>query len=234
MGHHTDRGLLRKHKSDLHLVVHVSLHQSLKYDVTRIRVFLKIVDFSSGPDLNYTHSYTSILRLGLTMGDTPDTPYYHLETRGPSSTLHASTYNNEIGKSPEDLCSDRECFVEDSVTTSRFQPRYVFSYWRIQERYVFSYLNDKIPEDRGEYLARDTRCRRIFVRICSSPPPSFSIIPGVKKKHLPSTSARRPDVSSSRRESIEHNISERSSYHISTGYQIRTTNQFERDQLKTG
>ncbi|KZV19663.1 putative carboxylesterase 16 [Dorcoceras hygrometricum] len=30
---------------------------------------------TSGPDLNYTYSYTSILRLGLAAGDTPDAPH---------------------------------------------------------------------------------------------------------------------------------------------------------------
>ncbi|KZV24793.1 hypothetical protein F511_34766 [Dorcoceras hygrometricum] len=39
---------------------------------------------TSGPDLNYTYSYTSILRLGLAAGDTPDAPHKHLGTRGPA------------------------------------------------------------------------------------------------------------------------------------------------------
>ncbi|KZV56178.1 hypothetical protein F511_24643 [Dorcoceras hygrometricum] len=42
----------------------------------------------------YTYSYTSILRLGLTAGDTPDAPHEHLGTQGPStppSTLPTSS-----------------------------------------------------------------------------------------------------------------------------------------------
>ncbi|KZV24936.1 hypothetical protein F511_28704 [Dorcoceras hygrometricum] len=47
---------------------------------------------------------------------------------------------------------------------------------RIQPSYAFPYLNDKIVENRGEYLAQDTpQFRRIFVEICSSPPRSPSI-----------------------------------------------------------
>ncbi|KZV21012.1 hypothetical protein F511_17492 [Dorcoceras hygrometricum] len=68
---------------------------------------------------------------------------------------------------------------------------------RIQERYEFPYLNDKIPEDRGEYLARDTRCRRIFVRICSFPPPSPSIntqAPSKSTFHPPVPDDRRPEL----------------------------------------
>ncbi|KZV24598.1 heat shock 70 kDa protein 17 [Dorcoceras hygrometricum] len=44
---------------------------------------------TSGPDLNYTYSYTSILRPGLAAGDTPDAPHKHLGTRGPSTTASA-------------------------------------------------------------------------------------------------------------------------------------------------
>ncbi|KZV20398.1 heat shock 70 kDa protein 17 [Dorcoceras hygrometricum] len=44
---------------------------------------------TSGPDLNYTYSYTLILRLGLAAGDTPDAPHKHLGTRGPSTTASA-------------------------------------------------------------------------------------------------------------------------------------------------
>ncbi|KZV19089.1 hypothetical protein F511_43912 [Dorcoceras hygrometricum] len=36
-------------------------------------------------------------------------------------------------------------------------------------------ITEDLTEDRGEYHARDTRCRRIFARICSSQLPSPSI-----------------------------------------------------------
>ncbi|KZV33013.1 hypothetical protein F511_23186 [Dorcoceras hygrometricum] len=84
MRHHADRGLLQKHKSDLHPDRPCVFYQWLRYDVTRIIVFCKIINFSSGPDLILTQSYTSILHLGLAAGDTPDAPHYHLGTRGPS------------------------------------------------------------------------------------------------------------------------------------------------------
>ncbi|KZV22114.1 hypothetical protein F511_11642 [Dorcoceras hygrometricum] len=45
--------------------------------------------FISGPDDRYTYSYTSILRLGLTTGDTPDAPHNHLGTREPSTSPSA-------------------------------------------------------------------------------------------------------------------------------------------------
>ncbi|KZV29303.1 hypothetical protein F511_08310 [Dorcoceras hygrometricum] len=147
---HTDRGLIPKTQPNLHLAVHVSLHQRFEYDVTRIIVFFRTMDFTSGPDLSYTQSYTSILRLGLAARDTPDAPHNHLWTRGSSSMRQTPTYATKIGNLPEDSL-------------------------RSGGRYVFPYLNNKIPEDRGEYLAQDTRCRRLFAWICSSPPPRPSI-----------------------------------------------------------
>ncbi|KZV36000.1 hypothetical protein F511_14517 [Dorcoceras hygrometricum] len=52
-------------------------------------VFFRIGDYTSGPNLSHIQSYTSIIRLGLMVDDTPDVPYYHLGTRGPSSILQA-------------------------------------------------------------------------------------------------------------------------------------------------
>ncbi|KZV41668.1 hypothetical protein F511_21445 [Dorcoceras hygrometricum] len=52
----------------------MSLYRRLEYNTTRIMVFFRIMDVTSGPDLIHTYSYTSILRLGLTAGDTPDAP----------------------------------------------------------------------------------------------------------------------------------------------------------------
>ncbi|KZV37033.1 putative polygalacturonase [Dorcoceras hygrometricum] len=48
--------------------------------------FLGIVNCTSGPDLKYEYSYTSILRLGLVAGDTPDAPHNRLGTRGPRNS----------------------------------------------------------------------------------------------------------------------------------------------------
>ncbi|KZV38308.1 Histone-lysine N-methyltransferase EZA1 [Dorcoceras hygrometricum] len=53
------------------------------------RELFQIVGFTSGPDDRYTYSYTSILRLGLTAGDTPDAPHNHLGTRGLSTSPSA-------------------------------------------------------------------------------------------------------------------------------------------------
>ncbi|KZV24779.1 hypothetical protein F511_34208 [Dorcoceras hygrometricum] len=92
---------------------------------------------------------TCLLINGLAAGDTPDAPHYHLGTRGPSSMPQAPT---------EDSCSDWECCPR--TVSNRIQPEYVFPY---------------IPENREEYLVRDTRCRRIFIRICSSSPSNPSI-----------------------------------------------------------
>ncbi|KZV20411.1 hypothetical protein F511_30641 [Dorcoceras hygrometricum] len=97
MQRHTDYGLLPKTQSDLYLAVHVYLYQRLECHVRRIIVSFRIVDFISGPNLSYTYSYPSILRLGLTAGDTPDTPHKQLGTRGPSSSLETPTCATRIG-----------------------------------------------------------------------------------------------------------------------------------------
>ncbi|KZV48578.1 hypothetical protein F511_21687 [Dorcoceras hygrometricum] len=117
---HTDRDILPKAQPDLHLAVHVSLYQRLEYDVMRIKVSFRIMDFTSSPDLSYTKSYTSILCLGLATEDTPDAPYYHLGTRGPSSELQTRPTllrsgsfpmtRFEIGCFPVDSFPERECF----------------------------------------------------------------------------------------------------------------------------
>ncbi|KZV33861.1 pentatricopeptide repeat-containing protein mitochondrial-like [Dorcoceras hygrometricum] len=74
MQRHTDYGFLPKTQPNLIPVVHVSLYRWSKYNITRIFVSFRIVDVTSGPDLHHTYSYTSILRLGLMAGDTPDAP----------------------------------------------------------------------------------------------------------------------------------------------------------------
>ncbi|KZV22933.1 hypothetical protein F511_37846 [Dorcoceras hygrometricum] len=85
-------------------------------------------------------------------------------------------YAAKIGKLPEDLCSDQECFLRtvSCLPESSLDTTFLIN----PAEYVFLYLNDKITEDHGEYLARYTRLRRIFAGICSSPPPSPSINPG--------------------------------------------------------
>ncbi|KZV43197.1 phospholipase D delta-like [Dorcoceras hygrometricum] len=118
-----DRGFLRKTQPDLHSAVHVSRHRRSKCSATRIVIFFIIMDITSGPDDSHKYSYTSILRLGLAAGDTPDAPLLsprdprtekliqdptHTSgsgvTRGPSDTLH-STYATELGQFPEDALS---------------------------------------------------------------------------------------------------------------------------------
>ncbi|KZV56882.1 DNA ligase 1-like [Dorcoceras hygrometricum] len=169
MRRHTDRGFLLKTQPDLHLAVHVSLYQRLEYDVTRIMVSFRTMDFTSDPDLSYTKSYTSILCLGLAVGDTPDVSYYHLGTRGPSSALQARPTllrsknlprtRYDIGRWPEDMCSDSERF-----------PR------------TMSYLPESSPDTSSlfEESGDDT---------------SFL---SSKKKHSPSSSARSPTISARR------------------------------------
>ncbi|KZT75881.1 hypothetical protein F511_47094 [Dorcoceras hygrometricum] len=51
------------------------LSTQLQYDASQVVSPFTIVGPTSGPDLNHTNSYTSILRLGLTAGDTPDAPH---------------------------------------------------------------------------------------------------------------------------------------------------------------
>ncbi|KZV33937.1 ras-related protein Rab11D-like [Dorcoceras hygrometricum] len=84
MQRHTDYGFLPKTQPDLNPAVHVSPYRRSQYNIMRIMISLRIVDVTSGPDLNHTYSYNSIIRLGLAAGDTPDCPHDHLETRGPS------------------------------------------------------------------------------------------------------------------------------------------------------
>ncbi|KZV40745.1 hypothetical protein F511_29317 [Dorcoceras hygrometricum] len=94
---------------------------------------------------------------------------FHLGTREKRAPLTGRPRLFQEDLWQEDLSSCRKTPLAGTPLAGRpLDPR-------IQERYDFPYLNDQIPEDRGEYLARDTRYRRIFVRICSSPPPSPSI-----------------------------------------------------------
>ncbi|KZV27028.1 pentatricopeptide repeat-containing protein [Dorcoceras hygrometricum] len=124
-----DYGFLPKTQPDLHLTEHVSLYRRLGGNPARIMVFFDITKLTSGPDLRYEYSYTSILRLGLAAGDTPDAPCYHLGTRGPSSALRTrsmllrsrtargpsppssgycpGTMQEDIENHPEDSCSAR-------------------------------------------------------------------------------------------------------------------------------
>ncbi|KZV48402.1 hypothetical protein F511_28480 [Dorcoceras hygrometricum] len=98
-----------------------------------------------------------------------------LPTRDPRIEQHAPD--------PEDSCSEWEVargpvlgsgvFPEDIDMTSRILPGYIFSYFERQDSRKSR--RRSCAEDREEYLARDTRCRRIFAKICSSPPPSPSI-----------------------------------------------------------
>ncbi|KZV33741.1 hypothetical protein F511_33483 [Dorcoceras hygrometricum] len=62
---------------------------------------------------------------------------------------------------------------EDSVMTSRILPKYVFPY--VHQNPTWIRLSLFVRQDRREYLVRDTRCRLIFARICSPPPPNPSI-----------------------------------------------------------
>ncbi|KZV21340.1 hypothetical protein F511_26948 [Dorcoceras hygrometricum] len=65
------------------------IYWQLRCDALRVMDSFTIAGPTSGPDLNYTYSYTSILRLGLAAGDTPDAPQEHLGTRRPSTTASA-------------------------------------------------------------------------------------------------------------------------------------------------
>ncbi|KZV26410.1 hypothetical protein F511_36324 [Dorcoceras hygrometricum] len=78
MQRHTDYGFLPKTQPDLNLTVHVSPYRRSQYNIMRIMISFRIADVTSGPDLNHTYSYTSILRLELAAGDTPDAPHDHL------------------------------------------------------------------------------------------------------------------------------------------------------------
>ncbi|KZV52144.1 hypothetical protein F511_07099 [Dorcoceras hygrometricum] len=94
MQRHTDYGFLPKTQPDPNLVVHVSLYRRSKYSITRIMVLLRIMDVTSGPDLNQAYSYTSILRLGLAIGH------------------HPRTLREEIGR-----------WTEDSFLVREYRPR---------------------------------------------------------------------------------------------------------------
>ncbi|KZV23060.1 phosphoglucomutase, cytoplasmic [Dorcoceras hygrometricum] len=86
------------------------------------------MDFSSGPDLNYAHAYTSILRLGLATADTPDVPDNHLGIRGPSIMCQTLTYAAKIGSSSRGPVLRSRVFPEDGVISCRIPPEYVFPY----------------------------------------------------------------------------------------------------------
>ncbi|KZV46304.1 Lipase, GDSL domain containing protein [Dorcoceras hygrometricum] len=60
--------------------------------------FFGIVNCTSGPDLKYEYSYTSIFHLGLAARDTPDAPHNRLGTRGPSNSPKFPTCFTKIGR----------------------------------------------------------------------------------------------------------------------------------------
>ncbi|KZV30422.1 hypothetical protein F511_13006 [Dorcoceras hygrometricum] len=106
--------------------------------------------FSSGPDLSYIHSYTSILRLGFAAWDTPDVPSNQLGTRG--TEQHAPR--------PELCLLDRDV-TRGRMLSSGVLPEHSITPLRIQQGYVFPYLNNRIAEDHGEDLApKITETRR--------------------------------------------------------------------------
>ncbi|KZV26581.1 hypothetical protein F511_07546 [Dorcoceras hygrometricum] len=99
---HTDHGFLPKAQPDLDLAVHVSLYRWSKSSLTRILVFLRTRDVTSGPELIQAYSYTSIIHLGLAVGDTPDAPCYHL---GPEdqAVRHEPNPCHQDRELPEDI-----------------------------------------------------------------------------------------------------------------------------------
>ncbi|KZV33360.1 hypothetical protein F511_40630 [Dorcoceras hygrometricum] len=64
-----------------------------RYVITRIMVFFKNTNSSSGSDLSYTRSYASILSLGLAAGDIPDTTD---TTSGPNDRAACSKFRTTI------------------------------------------------------------------------------------------------------------------------------------------
>ncbi|KZV33134.1 hypothetical protein F511_18150 [Dorcoceras hygrometricum] len=78
MQHHLDYGFLPKTQPDLNPAVHVSLYRRSKYNIMRIFVSFRIVDFTLGPDLR-TEQLTQ-----------------------------SPAYDTKIGKSPEGSPQDRD------------------------------------------------------------------------------------------------------------------------------
>ncbi|KZV57187.1 hypothetical protein F511_13079 [Dorcoceras hygrometricum] len=120
---HTDYGFPLKTQPDLDPAVHMSPYRRSQYNITRIMIPFRITDVTSGPDLNRTYSYTSILRLGLTVGDTPDAPHDHLGTRGPSSSPKVPTCAIKIGGHPRSSYEDLGRWTEDSCLVREYLPR---------------------------------------------------------------------------------------------------------------
>ncbi|KZV17586.1 wall-associated receptor kinase-like 22 [Dorcoceras hygrometricum] len=137
-------------------------------------------------DLNHTYSYTSILRLGLTTGYTPDAPHNHLGTRGPSSSPDVPTCATKIGRHPriphgelerwtEDPCSIREYLPmtlsrrdEESIPDTSFcveesRRDTSFLIQRILGRYDFPYLGKRILR-----ITEDIRQDILFHRLSPS------------------------------------------------------------------
>ncbi|KZV14726.1 hypothetical protein F511_41326 [Dorcoceras hygrometricum] len=146
----------------------------MRCDVTRILVFYKIINFSSGPDLILTHSYTSILRLGFAAGDTLDAP---ITTSGPHNrALRTRCRTALIARDiTRGLTFSSGVFPEEKIMPPRVQPVY-----------ASPSLNYKITENRGENLAQDThqsrctprrdKCPQRIERRAKSPTPSKELI----------------------------------------------------------
>ncbi|KZV53693.1 hypothetical protein F511_29244 [Dorcoceras hygrometricum] len=84
--------------------------------------FFGIVNCTSGPDLKYGYSYTSILRLGLAAGDTPDAPHNRLGIRGPSNSPKFPTCSTKIGRHTRILLRKERSGVGPRTTSAREDP----------------------------------------------------------------------------------------------------------------
>ncbi|KZV39641.1 hypothetical protein F511_32953 [Dorcoceras hygrometricum] len=139
--------------------------------------FFRIVDFNSGPDINYTYSYTSILRLGLTVGDTPDALCYHHGTRGLSRAPQTRSTLPRSGGFPKTRSEIRFC-PRPHCQVGNVSRGKCHDAMKSPTHNVFPYLNNP---------------GTIHISLFRQEDPEDYI----KKKHLPPASARRsraPDV----------------------------------------
>ncbi|KZV38706.1 hypothetical protein F511_32942 [Dorcoceras hygrometricum] len=210
---HMDRGFLRKAQPDLHPAVHVSRHRRSKCSATRIVIFCRIMDITSGPNVSHTYSYTTLGPENRAVHSRPRRTPAARESPEDQAIHYTRPTLLSSGCFPRTLYQD-QVLTEASLPVRGYFPRTMSRRERILPGYVFPYLENPGMIRLSLFMQQDPRrsWRRywppeISAEICSSQPPSPSINTRYQARrsafHLPAprrptwyltNRARSPDV----------------------------------------
>ncbi|KZV23604.1 hypothetical protein F511_37589 [Dorcoceras hygrometricum] len=143
--------------------------------------FFGIMNCTSGPDLKYECSYTSIIRLGLAAGDTPDATNNRLGTRGPSNSPKFPTCFTKIGRHTR-ILSGSEDHVGPRRTPDDSDP----TCWRILPRYVFPYSENPRTIRLSLFTQQNPRRSRRGSRTPEISAPPYRLSPSINTRFAPS------------------------------------------------